>query len=129
MTNLTILTPLELKVMDVLWKLKKGFVKDILEHWPEEPKPAYNTISTIVRILEDPKKAYIGHIAHGRTHEYVPLVRKEEYKQAFLENAVEKVFEGSVASLLSSLMDGDKVSKEELTELKRLLDKSTEKED
>jgi predicted transcriptional regulator len=127
MTNLAILTPLELKVMDVLWKLKRGFVKDILEQWQEEPQPAYNTVSTIVRILQD-KKGYIGHVAHGRTHEYVPLVSKEEYQHAFLDNAVDKVFHGSVSSMLSMLMDNDKVSKEELEELKKLLDKTSDKD-
>lgn len=123
MDNLPILTPLELKVMDVLWNLQTAFVKDILEHWPEEPQPAYNTISTIVRILQD-KKGYIGHHAYGRTHEYYPIITKEEYQHKFLENAVEKVFSGSVSSLLSALMDNEHISKEELDELKRLLSDS-----
>lgn len=125
MNQLAILTPLELKVMDVLWKLKKAFVKDILEHWPDSPEPAYNTISTIVRILQD-KKGYIGHVAHGRTHQYIPLVSKVEYQQVFLENAVQKVFEGSVSSLLSKLMDVENVSDKELDELKKLLNKSND---
>ena len=122
-SNQKMLTPLELKVMDVLWALGKGFVKDILENWPDEPRPAYNTISTIVRILQD-KKDFISHEAHGRTHEYYPLISKEEYQQMFIENAVEKVFSGSVSSLVSALMDTDNVSKEELDELKRLLDEN-----
>ena len=125
MNQLAILTPLELKVMDVLWKLKKAFVKDILEHWPDNPEPAYNTVSTIVRILQD-KKGYIGHVAHGRTHQYIPLVGKEEYQQVFLVNAVQKVFEGSVSSLLSKLIDVENVSEKELDELKKLLNKSNE---
>ena len=120
MDNLPILTPLELKVMDVLWNLQISFVKDILEHWPEEPQPAYNTISTTVRILQD-KTGYIGHHAHGRTHEYFPVISKEEYQQMFLENAVEKVFAGSVSSLLYTLMDNENISQNEINELKRLL--------
>jgi BlaI family penicillinase repressor len=127
MINIPILTPLELKVMDVLWKLKKGFVKDILEHWPESPAPAYNTISTIVRILQD-KKSCIGHIAHGRTHEYIPLISKDEYQKAFISLAVEKVFEGSVSSLLSTLIGNEKVSLDELAELKKIIDQSNDSE-
>jgi predicted transcriptional regulator len=127
MNSIPILTPLELKVMDVLWKLEKGFVKDILEHWPDCPAPAYNTISTIVRILQD-KKGCIGHVAHGRTHEYIPLISKDEYQKAFIHVAVEKVFAGSVSSLLSTLMGNEKVSMDELAELRKIIDKSTESE-
>lgn len=127
MNTIPILTPLELKVMDVLWKLNKGFVKDILEHWPDSPAPAYNTISTIVRILQD-KKGCIGHIAYGRTHEYIPLISKDEYQKAFINVAVEKVFAGSVSSLLSTLMGNEKVSMDELAELRKILDKSAENE-
>ncbi|HRR94290.1 MAG TPA: BlaI/MecI/CopY family transcriptional regulator, partial [Bacteroidales bacterium] len=67
------LTKAEEEVMQVLWKIKKGFVKEILEHFPE-PKPAYTTISTIIRILQD--KGFVAHKAYGRTHEYYPLVSK-----------------------------------------------------
>jgi BlaI family penicillinase repressor len=122
MESLPILTPLELKVMGILWKLERAFVKDILEHWPDEPKPAYNTISTIVRILQDKKKGYIDHESFGRAHQYFPLISQEDYQQMFLENAVEKVFSGSVTSLLSTLMDNESVSKEELEELRKMLD-------
>lgn len=118
-TNKNLLTPLELKVMDILWELEQGYVKDVLEQWTEEPKPAYNTVSTIVRILQ--KKKVVGHHAHGRTHQYYPLLTKEEYQQQFLEDAVDKVFAGSVTSMVSMLMDGKKVSEEELNELKKML--------
>jgi len=127
MTNIPILTPLELKVMDILWKLKKGFVKDILEHWPDSPAPAYNTISTIVRILQD-KKGCIGHIAHGRTHEYVPMLSKDEYQKAFISQAVEKVFEGSLSTLLSTLIGNEKVSMDELAELRKIIDQNGDSE-
>lgn len=120
MSTTRILTPLELKVMDILWQIGSGFVKDILENWREEPKPAYNTISTIVRILQN-EKEMIGHRAMGRTHEYYPLLTKEEYQKFFLKNAVEKVFSGSVTSLLSALMDNDNISPDEIDELKKLL--------
>lgn len=116
-----LLTPLELKVMNILWKIEKGFIKDILEHWDEVPAPAYNTISTIVRILKD-KKQYIGHRAFGRTHEYFPLVTKKDYQKSFINNAVNHVFSGSLTSLVSTLVDQDNLSSQELEELKSLLD-------
>ena len=67
----------EEQVMQLLWKLEKGFVKDIIEKMPE-PKPAYNTVSTIVRILE--KKGFVGHNAYGKTHEYFPLISRKDYR-------------------------------------------------
>ena len=70
------LTRAEEQVMQVLWKIRKGFVKDILEHF-DEPKPAYNTMSTIVRISQD--KGFVNHKAYGRTHEYFCVVSKKEY--------------------------------------------------
>jgi BlaI family penicillinase repressor len=117
-----LLTPLELRVMNILWKIERGFVKDIRDNWDEEPVPAYNTISTIVRILKD-KKEYIGHKAFGRTHEYFPVVSKEAYQKNFLKSAVNNVFSGSLTSLVSTLVDKDKVSNQELEQLKSLLDK------
>ena len=68
------LTKAEEQIMRVLWDLEKGFVKDIIEKLPD-PKPAYNTVSTIVRILE--KKEFVSYKAYGKTHEYYPLVSKE----------------------------------------------------
>lgn len=115
-----LLTPLELKVMNILWTIKKGFIKDIREHWDEDPVPAYNTISTIVRILKD-KKEYITHKAYGRTHEYYPKVTKEEYQRQFLDNAVNNVFSGSLTSLVSTLVDQEEISTSELDELRALL--------
>lgn len=114
-----ILTPLELKVMNTLWRLNSAFVKDIRNNWDEQPPPAYNTISTIVRILAD--KGFVGHEAHGRTHKYHALISREDYQGTFLNNALKNVFKGSVSSLVSTLMDNSEVSDKELEELKRLI--------
>jgi BlaI family transcriptional regulator, penicillinase repressor len=92
------LTKAEDQIMQILWALKKGFVKDIVEEMPE-PKPAYNTVSTIVRILE--KKGFIGYKAYGKTHEYFPLITKEKYTRFYLNNLVKGYFNGSVQSLVS----------------------------
>ena len=70
------LTKAEEQIMQILWRIKKGFVHDILSEM-DEPLPAYNTVSTIVRILE--KKKFVDYIAFGKTHEYFPLVSKKEY--------------------------------------------------
>ena len=117
-----LLTPLELKVMNILWKVKKGFVKDLLERWQDEPKPAYNTVSTTVRILED--KGYINHKAFGRTYEYFPIVSKADYQKRLLGNVIENAFGGSVKSLVSALVHTDKVADVDLDDLQDLIDKS-----
>lgn len=117
-----LLTPLELKVMNVLWGLKKAFVKDIIAKWPENPEPAYNTISTIVRILEE--KDFIGHNSIGRSHEYFPLITKSKYQKRLLRNVMDNVFSGSLTGMVSSLLDNEKISDEQLSQLRDLIDKS-----
>ena len=92
------LTRAEEQIMHVLWALGKAYVKDIIERLPA-PKPAYNTVSTIVRILE--KKGFVGHEAFGKTHLYRPLVAKEDYTQAFLKNFVKEYFGDSYQELVS----------------------------
>ncbi len=92
------LTKAEDQIMQILWTIEKGFVKDILDHLPE-PKPAYNTVSTIVRILE--KKGFVGYKAYGKTHEYFPLIAKENYTRFYLNNMVKGYFNGSFQNLVS----------------------------
>ena len=83
------LTKAEEQVMHVLWKVKKAFVKELLAEM-DEPKPAYNTVSTIIRILE--KKGFVGFTAFGKTHQYYPLVSKEDYKTQISKSLVSKYF-------------------------------------
>lgn len=124
MENQKLLTPLELRVMNILWPLKKGYVKDIIDRWPEESKPKYNTISTIVRILQE--KGYIGHEVQGRSHLYFPIISKVKYQKRLLQNVVQNVFSGSLTGMLSTLLDNEKMTSQELHELKDLIDKSGE---
>ncbi len=122
-----LLTPLELKIMNILWRIKKGFVNDILDNWDtddEDKKPAYNTVSTIVRILKD-KKEFIGHTAFGRSHEYFPLISKKEYQTNFLDDAVDNLFAGSFSTLLSTFVDNNDISPKELEALKKLIEEKT----
>ena len=92
------LTRAEEQVMQILWKLKKGFVKDVIDQMPE-PKPVYNTVSTIIRILE--KKGFVGYKAYGKTHQYFPLIDKNDYSKFYLGNFVSNYFEGSFQNLVS----------------------------
>ena len=92
------LTKAEEQVMQILWEIEKGFVKDILEKIPS-PKPAYNTVSTIVRILE--KKGFVGYNAYGKTHEYYPLIGKDEYRSFTLKKILKGYFGGSIERLVS----------------------------
>lgn len=100
--------------MQVLWKLHKGFVHDFLEHFPE-PKPAYNTISTIVRILV--KKGFVDFKAYGKTHEYFPIITKKEYSNFYLKNFVGNYFEGSFQNLVSFFAKENDLNASQLEEL------------
>lgn len=108
------LTKAEEEVMQILWDLEKGFVKDILERFPE-PKPAYNTVSTIVRILV--KKGFVKYKAYGKTHEYYPSVEKDIYSKNFLNNFMGKYFSGSFSNLVSFFAKENNLSAREVEEL------------
>jgi len=108
------LTRAEEQIMHVLWALGQGYVKDIIERLPA-PKPAYNTVSTIVRILE--KKGFVGHEAFGKTHLYRPIVAKEDYTQAFLKNFVKDYFDDSYQELVSFFARDRNLTVSELEEI------------
>ena len=108
------LTHAEEQIMHVLWYLEKAYVKDIIERLPS-PKPAYNTVSTIVRILE--KKGFVGHEAFGKTHLYRPLVAKEDYTQAFLQSFVRNYFGDSYQELVSFFARDKNLTVSELEEI------------
>ncbi len=108
------LTKAEEQVMQFLWKLEKAFVKDIIEEMPV-PKPAYNTVSTIIRILE--KKGFVGHNAYGKTHEYFPLISRKEYTRSFMKNFMRNYFSGSFQEMVSFFAKEDNMSLSELDEL------------
>ena len=109
------LTRAEEQIMHVLWALEKAYVKDIIERLPS-PKPAYNTVSTVVRILE--RKGFVDHEAFGKTHLYRPIVAKEDYTQAFLKNFVKDYFGDSYQELVSFFAKDRTLT---LTELEEIL--------
>lgn len=114
------LTKAEEQVMQILWELKEAFVKDIVAKFPE-PKPAYNTVSTIIRILE--KKKIVGHKAFGRTHMYHPLISKETYTKQTADNLVNKYFSGSFEQMVSFFVKEKNISAEELEKIITKIDK------
>ncbi|MEK6479006.1 BlaI/MecI/CopY family transcriptional regulator [Catalinimonas sp. 4WD22] len=117
------LTKAEEEIMQVLWELNSAFVKDIIEKLPE-PKPAYNTVSTIVRILQ--QKGFVEHEIHGKSHKYYPVITKEAYTRSFMKGFVKRYFSGSYQQMVSFFTKEDKLSLHELEQLlKELKDKNT----
>jgi len=119
------LTKAEEQIMQILWRINKGFVNDILADFPE-PKPAYNTVSTIVRILE--RKGFVGYKAYGKTHEYFPLISKSEYTKKYFGNFMKNYFSDSYQALASFLTNDKNVSVNELEEMKKLMEEEIEKQ-
>ena len=118
--NIKELTRAEEQIMQVLWDLKAGFVKDVIEQLPE-PKPAYNTVSTIIRILET--KGFIGHNAFGKSHQYHPVISKEEYKNFATEKLMKGYFENSVESMFSFFVKKQKIDLAEADEILKMIEK------
>ncbi|MET2986067.1 BlaI/MecI/CopY family transcriptional regulator [Aureibaculum conchae] len=108
------LTTKEEELMQVLWKLEKAFVKEVIAEIPE-PKPHYNTVSTVIRKMED--KGFIDHEAFGNTHRYYPKISKEEYRKRYFSNAIDNYFENSYKSVVSFFAKEEKISADELREI------------
>jgi len=112
------LTNAEERVMQVLWKIEKGFLKEIIENSPD-PKPHSNTIATVVNILVE--KGYVEYETHGRNNLYKPRISKEEYAKKSINQILEGYFEGSYFKFISHLLNGHKLTAEELDELIKLI--------
>lgn len=117
------LTKAEDQVMQILWKLEKAFVKDVLAEFPE-PKPAYNTVSTIVRILE--KKGFVDYKAYGKTHEYYPIITKSDYSKFYLNNFVGSYFGGSFQKLVSFFAKQNDLDVKDIEKLMQHVEKEIE---
>jgi len=118
------LTKTEERIMQIFWKLKKAFVKDVIQELPDDPKPPYNTISSVVRILSS--KGYLDYKAYGKTHEYFPRISKSEYRKARIQSILSGYFGNSPASLVSHIVNEEKLSKDEIRQLKDLIQKMEE---
>ena len=111
----------EEQVMRVLWQLEKAFVKEIIAEMPN-PKPHYNTISTIIRILE--KKGYVGYKAFGTTHQYYPIIqKKDEYQKTEVGNVLKTYFSDSPSKMILHFAKEDKISEQELEEIMEMIKK------
>ena len=113
------LTNKEEEIMHIIWKLDKAFIKDVLAEI-EEDKPHYNTLSTIVRNLEE--KGYVGYNAYGKTHQYFPIVTKEAYKKRFMNTAIENYFNNSYKNVVSFFAKEEKISVDDLKEIIALIE-------
>lgn len=113
------LTKAEEQVMQILWKLEKAFVKDVLEELPA-PKPAYTTVSTIIRILE--QKGFVGYTAYGKSHEYYPLISRDAYRRFITRDLIQDYFSGSLKNLVSHFADKEKMNAREVDEIMHILE-------
>lgn len=113
------LTNKEEEIMQALWQLERGFVKEVMALLPGQQH--YNTVSTIIRNLED--KGFVAHQAFGKTHQYYPLVSKEAYTDTFMHSATERFFNNSYKSMVSFFAKEEKISAEELREILEIIEK------
>lgn len=113
------LTKAEEQIMQILWKLEKAFVKEVIDELPK-PKPAYNTVSTIIRILET--KGFINHEAFGKSHRYFPIISKEQYKSFATEKLLSGYFGNSVENMFSFFVRKEKIDLKEADEIMKLIE-------
>ncbi len=114
------LTKAEEQIMLILWDMEEALVKDVIEKM-NEPKPAYNTVSTVIRVLEG--KGFVDHKAIGNTYIYFPIIKEADYKKFALDKVMNNYFENSYENLVSFLVNDEIMSNNELTELIRLAEK------
>jgi len=113
------LTKAEEQVMRIIWKLKKAFLKDIVEEFPE-PKPAYTTVSTVIRVLV--KKKFLGYKTYGKVNEYYSLVSKDAYFKKHIGGVISNFFDGSAQKFASFFTENQNLSMNELEQIKELLE-------
>jgi len=107
-------------LLKALWEIKEGAVSDVLEKLPE-PRPAYNTVATVIKVLE--KKGYVAHRTYGKTNVYYALVSKRDYAQHIMKDTFKGLFNGSLNQMVSAFVKSKDISLNELEELKDILEK------
>ena len=117
------LTNKEREIMMLYWQHGPMFIRDLLEHY-EEPRPHFNTLSTMVRTLE--KNGYMGHKQYGSTYQYYPLISEQDFGRQTIANTVKNYFKGSYMNVVSSFVNDEKIS---VDELQALIDMIQTKED
>ena len=111
--------------MQVIWSIGQGFANEIMAAFPE-PKPAYNTVLTVIKILE--KKGFVKHETFCRANRYSAAISKEEYSQRYLGSVVERYFNNSYLDLVSAFAKKENFSLEELEALKKVIDEAITEE-
>lgn len=119
------LTKSQEEILKVLWLIKKGVVADVIEKLPE-PKPAYNTISTVIKVLE--KKGYVSHKVYGKTYVYYPVINQKEYAKFYFKDSLKSMFGNSLNQAMSFFVKQKKVSISELEELKNMIEDEIKKQ-
>lgn len=119
MKDLKELTKAEEQIMQIIWDIEKGFVRDVIDQLPY-PKPAYNTVSTIVRILES--KGFVSHESFGKSHRYFPMVTKEEYRAFMATKLLNGYFDNSVQNMLTYFIEEKKLDLKEADQLLSLIE-------
>ena len=115
------LTKAEEEIMQHLWRLEKASVKEVVALFPE-PKPANNTVSTIIRILE--QKGFVSHEPKGRGYVYFPLVSKEAYQGFSAKNLMRRYFEGSLSKMVSFFVEKEDLNSKELDDILKIIEKN-----
>lgn len=115
------LTEKEMAIMQLLWGRGPLFVREMVELYPE-PKPHFNTLSTLVRILED--KGYVGHEVLGNSHRFYAIARKEDFRERSLAEVIRNYFDNSYKSAVSALAREEKISVDELKEIIEIIEKN-----
>jgi len=113
------LTKAEDRIMQILWDLERGFIKDIQEHFPE-PKPPYNTISTIVRVLV--KKEIVSYKTYGGSYQYFPLISREKYRGEQMSRLMNNYFGNSLKEVVNFLSEKKDLDVDELDEALKMLE-------
>ncbi|MFT5847659.1 BlaI/MecI/CopY family transcriptional regulator [Psychroserpens sp.] len=117
------LTKAEEEIMHILWQLEKANVKDVISELPE-PKPAYNTVSTIIRILEN--KGFVDYEKQGKGHIYFPLLKKQEYSNQSINNLVDNYFQGSFKSMVSFFVKKNDVDLKDMEAILKDINKTNQ---
>lgn len=118
------LTKAQEEILMVLWEIKEGAVSDVLDKM-KEPKPAYTTIATVIKVLE--KKEFVAHKTFGKTNVFYPVISRQEYAKSIMKHAVKGLFNGSLNQLVSTFVKEKKVSLQELEELKDIIESEISK--
>ncbi len=118
MKNMAALTKAEEKIMKILWKIEKGFINDILEQFPD-PKPPYNSVSTIVRVLV--KKEIVSFNKYGNTYQYYPLITKEEYRKSQMGRLIKDYYNNSLKQVVNFFSENKNLDIDEVEEVMKML--------